>query len=65
MTAIFLLLSEDESIRFFPRYRFAPRTLAGWSVLIGTVATLGLAAITMISCPRLEVTSTNKLACSR
>jgi len=47
------------------RYRFAPKTLAGWSVLIGTVATLGLAAITMVSCPRLEVTSTKELACSR
>ena len=30
-----------------------------------TVATLGLAAITTISCPRLEVTSTKELACSR
>ena len=56
---------EDQNLTFFSRYRFSPKTLAGWSVLIGTVATLGLATITMISCPRLEVTSTKELACSR
>ena len=49
----------------FARYRFAPKTLAGWSVLIGTVATVGLATITMISCPKLEVAAVDQLECSR
>ena len=62
---VFLFLIKVKIKLDFARYRFAPKTLAGWSVLIGTVATLGLVVITMISCPRLEVTSTNELACSR
>ena len=47
MLLVFFLTEKEKK---FPRYRFAPKTLAGWSVFIGTGKDFRYAAIVLTFC---------------